>query len=147
MPNNAREEFNSFIEGLADSIMDASDEDLLEETREAGEAPAEIEQKVKALLHAAVDHVQEQRRHHARAEYERRSRELKRPKEFRIAGSFEEKRAWLNQVLSRKPVVHQLVTVQFRDLGDLTEGDVDTILGKLDALGLLDDHQDNDTET
>ena len=146
MPNNPRQEFEHFIEGLADSILGASDEDLLEETREAGEVPAEIEQKVKTLLHAAVDHVQERRRHQARAEYERRSRELKRHKEFRTAGSFEEKRAWLNQVLSRKPGVHQLVTAQFRDLGDLTEGDVDTILGKLDALGLLDDHQDNDSE-
>ena len=146
MPNNPRQELEHFIEGLSDSILAASDEDLLEETRKAGEVPTEIEQKVKTLLHAAVDHVQEQRRHQARAEYERRSRELKRHKESRTAGSFEDKRAWLDQVLSRQPGVHQLVTVQFRDLGDLTEGDVDSILGKLDALGLLDDHLDNNPE-
>ena len=146
MTKKPRQEFEHLIEGLADSILGASDEDLLEETREAGEAPAEIEQKVKTLLHAAVDHVQEHRRRQARDEYERRSLELKQHRTFRTAGSFEEKRGWLDQVLSRQPDVQQLVTVQFRDLGDLTEEDVDAILGKLAALGLLGDHQDNNPE-
>ena len=142
----SRQEIEHLIEGLADSILSASDEDLLEETREAGEVPAEIEQKVKTLLHAAVDHVQEQRRRKARGDYERRSRELKQRKTFRTAGSFEEKRRWLDLVVSRRPSVQQMVTVQFRDLGDLTEADVDVILGKLDALGLLDDHQNDNPE-
>jgi len=66
-----KEQLNSILEALAESLLEASDEQILEEATEAGEDIKKIEYQVKNILLRAAKAFRKQRLQEARTTYEK----------------------------------------------------------------------------
>ncbi len=138
-PRDYEAELRAIMDALADSVAEASDEDILREAREAGEDPAAAAAHVRSLLTRAVtDHQQRPLRDALKA-YEERVRAI-RSRPYALPKTAEGRRRLFTLVMQRKPNIGAaLLTAQNREFKELTDGDITTSLEQLGALGVLDE--------
>jgi hypothetical protein len=145
-PQSYEKELQAIMYALAESIVDASDEDIVTETQEEGENPEEVAKHVKNVLLDAVKAFRQRRLLEAQQQYELRIAAMQN-KKYILPDTAQEQRALLSMVLSRQPSMRSaLLTTQYRDFTDLTDADVESYLKQLQELGVLDEAVENKEE-
>lgn len=126
------------MDGLAESYAEASDEDLLQEARDAG---VDIEMSAERLKTTMLDIVARHKRFRlaeARSAYESAVHELA-TRTSTLPATVETRRALFDAVVLSKPELQGLLTAQFRDLEALSDADIESCLRQFQALGILDE--------
>lgn len=138
-PQNYEKELQAIMYALAESVTEASDEDILTETQEEGENPEVIAERARNVLLGAVKDFRQRRLVEAQRQYELHIVALEKRK-CTLPATTGERRQMLDLVLSRQPGIRSAVlTSQYREFKDLTDDDVESYLKQLQELGALDD--------
>lgn len=126
------------LDQIAESIEAAPSKEIEEDVLFSGrDADALVAQTKNALLEG-VKKFQQQRLHQARQRYKESSQRIEcRPR--RVASSAEARKAQFVALLRNNPSIQSALTVQYRDLSSLTDGDIASALEEADALGALED--------
>lgn len=140
MPDeNAEKKLRRVLEAVAESIVDASDKEIIEELKAQGEDPAAVASRVRTVLlrgvamHRKAELLSAEKRHDEEVE---RMRQVV----VKLPSTADACRALLEKVLRIVPDCRQMVlTMQYRDLTQLTDEDVRGQLIRLAQLGFLDD--------
>ncbi len=137
-PRDYRGELRQVMNTLAEAVAEASDKELLAQAQEAGlDLEAEAE-SVRALLRGSVDKFRKKKLGQARRDYELAASTLF-TKTHRLPETPRERRNLLTNILAANPQMQGMLTVQFRELDQLSDTDVESSLRKLAELGILDD--------
>ena len=138
-----KEQLDAILDALAESLLEASDEQILEEATEAGEDIKRTETRVKDVFRRAAKAFRKKRLHEARAIYEKETRTVR--KHHLIPASFQEKLDLLAHIIEAQPQIKAVLTAQYREFTELAEEDVDSYLDELAKLGVLDElHEEKD---
>ena len=130
-------QLHAILEALGESLLEASDEHILEEATENGEDIRLTEARVKSGFRRAVNAFKKGRLREARAIYEKETRPV--GKHPLIPASFREKLDLLAHIMESQPQIKAVLTVQYREFTKLTEEDADSYLDELARLGVLDE--------
>lgn len=140
-PRDYEAELRAIMDALAESVVEASDPDILAEAREAGEDPARTADRVRAVLRRAAKDYEQRRLREAQKAYEERLQSIQ-ARPYVLPKTPESRRKLFTLVMTRKPELGQaLVTAQHRDFKDLTDADIQSCLEQLGALGVLDEFE------
>jgi hypothetical protein len=144
-PKNIMEELCNVMDTVSDPVLQMSDTEILAEAVQSGEDPEETAAQMKALLLSAVKNYRQRRLGAAQEQYEREAH-TSRQQKSNLPSSAEERRMLLSLVCRQTPEIGAaLLTLQHRDLGELTDADVESSLEELQELGALDDlHESED---
>lgn len=135
---NYDEELARIMNGLAESSLEMSDEELEEELQEEGDAPERVAEEVRGVLRRAVKAHRQRNLLAAQKKYEERLLHLE-EKKYSLPDSIEEQRGLLMGLLAANSNVRSLLTAQNRDFTDLPDSEVTSYLKQLHELGALDD--------
>lgn len=135
-PKDDGERLAALSDALAESVADASDEVLLHEAKDASRDPAKTQAQVQQLLRGSVLAFKKQRLVQAAAEHKQATAAIA-ARPVSIPKDAATRRLLLNSVFTRQPQLQQ--TLQFRELGALSDEDVESMLMKLRFLGVLDE--------
>jgi len=131
-----------FIDALADSILESSDEDIYNEVKELGENPKENAEKVRNLISQAIMLEKKRKLIEARKMYEAKEKNST-IKQLPIPFNLKDKIELIIKALTNVPQSNKAsVMMQFRELkkiDDIDDNDADIIIHKLIQLGLLKD--------
>jgi hypothetical protein len=148
MPKKQRDyrgELREVMNALAEAATEASDEELLAEAQETGlDLEAEAE-SVRAVLRGSVDKFRKRKLEQARRDYEIAASALF-TKKYSLPETPSERKSLLTNLLIAQPQMQDMLTVQFRELDQLSDEDVESSLRKLAELGMLDDLSDTSNE-
>jgi hypothetical protein len=125
------------MNGIADSYAEASDDDLLQEARDAG---IDIEASTERLKTTMLDLVTRHKRlrlAEARSSYESAVRDFV-TTQSDLPTTTETRRTLFGAVMRAQPELQGLLTAQFRDLDTLSDADIESCLRQFHALGILD---------
>ncbi|HEY3569916.1 MAG TPA: hypothetical protein VGP73_18425 [Thermoanaerobaculia bacterium] len=140
-----RGELREVMNALAETIAGSSNEEILAEAQEAGlDLEAEAE-SVRAVLRRSLDKFKKQKLEQARRDYELAASALLTNK-YSLPNSPRERRDLLTNILVAQPQMQGMLTVQFRELDQLSDEDIESSLRKLAELGVLEDFPDNSRE-
>lgn len=135
----AQEKARRVLEAIAESVADATDEEILEEMKAEGEDPAAVTDEVSAVLLNTVTAFKKTRLRAAQEQHARQVDAL-RTKELALPETAAAMRALLAKVLSVRPEYRAaMLTAQYRDFSELTDEDVRQQLTQLAQLGVLED--------
>src|SRR5947209_7621045 len=109
--NPSDDEVRRFWTGLADSVEDVPDKDLLGELRETGEDTAKLAHSVREVLRDTAKRFRQRALHEAKQRRQDVVRSLS-DQQFSLPADVAGKRALLAAVFARQPEL----TAQFRDL-------------------------------
>jgi hypothetical protein len=116
---------------LAESVAQMSDAQVQEEYGNEPESPA------RELFKETLKGLSKQKLRESRADYESAVKGLS-SHSYDLPSSNAERRALLSLILNRQPELGSLaLTVQHRQLTDLTNSDIESFLRQLSELGLL----------
>jgi hypothetical protein len=135
---NYDEELARIMNGLAESTLGASDEELDEELAEEGDDPKLVANEIRSVLRRAIKTHRQRNLLEARKTYEERVSQLEK-KKYSLPDSAEEQRSLLMSLLAGSPNVRSLLTAQNRDFSHLPDSEVTSYLIQLRELGALDD--------
>lgn len=131
--------FQRIMDAISDSILEASDEEILEEMVLAGEDSEAVAKEVKDVLYGALL----KHKKHRLPELEQQHAEQLAHLEGKIVNIPEapkERRNLLEKILGIKPDFRQLVlTAQYRDLSEIDDQAIEEHLREWAQLGVLDD--------
>lgn len=148
MPTKSRDyrsELQEVMNELAEGVAEASDEELVAEAQEAG-LDLEVEMtSVNAVLRRSVEKFRKRKLERARHDYEHAASALF-TKSYRLPDTPRERRNLLTNLLVAKPQMQDMFTMQFRELDQLSDEDVESSLRKLAELGILEDPLEESTE-
>lgn len=131
------ETWDRLLDALAESVLTASDDDLLGDVRELGQDPARVARDTKNLLMSSV-------RHHFKGIRQQLELEVKKTRleplsSARIPKTAQERRDLLGRILDLLPAIGpKLITIHHREFTELTDSDVESALQRCEALGILD---------
>lgn len=137
-PRDYEEELRRLCDAMADAVAGMDDEQILAEAREEGTDPAARAAALRRMVADTVEDVRLRPLRAARAEYERERAALK-GRTWTLPDSPAERRALLQHAFTKRPELQGLLTAAARELRDLPDDDVASILRNLAALGGLDD--------
>lgn len=126
------------MDALADSVLDASDEEVREEVRADGEDPTDLAGRTKSTLLSAVRVHRRRELAKARRDYDSRVAATQ-FEEANIPESPQECRELLASILAAEPQLQQGLTLQFRDFTTVPDEDVFSCLRQMQSLGILAD--------
>ena len=126
------------MNALAESVAEASDEEILEEARAQGEDPAESAGRVRNVLLDTAKAYLQRRLREAQQQYEAHIAAM-RGRTYHLPASANERWRLFDLVLSREPAMRSALTAQYREFTNLTDSDVESCLKQLEELGLLDE--------
>lgn len=129
------EKLAALIDALGDSVLEASDDEIVEELRLSGIEPNAEAARQKAMMLATVKAFRQRALETARAGYSRRIEQLER-KPYAIPKTAAARRK-LFSLFTQQPQFAEFVTAQYRDLENLTDNDIETYLQDLAELGIL----------
>jgi alkanesulfonate monooxygenase SsuD/methylene tetrahydromethanopterin reductase-like flavin-dependent oxidoreductase (luciferase family) len=124
--------------GLAETVAELPEKDILSETREAGRDPDEVAARMRRSVLAAVKTFRQEKLRNARSTYERENARL-RSRSSALPATAEERRNLLEASLQRRPDLRDALTLAARDLSGVPDTDVESLLRQLDDLGGLSD--------
>jgi hypothetical protein len=138
-----RDELRSLADSLAESVLRASDEEIIEEVQAAGKVPDDEADRLRGILIRAVSAHKRRALRDARDEYEQRLATFEAESED-LPESAEGRRQLLVGILGARPQLRAALTVQFRDSEglkpeDLTDQEVESYLRQLQSLGVIDE--------
>jgi hypothetical protein len=140
-PRDYEAELRAIMDALAESVAEASDDDILAEAREAGEDPARTAARIRAVLRRAVRDYEQKPLREAQKAYEESVRSI-RARPFSVPTTPEGRRQLFTLVMNRKPELGRaLLTAQHREFKDLTDADIQSCLEQLGALGVLNEFE------
>ena len=126
-PDKTREEYFNLMSGLADSVMDMTDEEIQEEVAETGDTAEET----KNLLLNAIKFAKQQALREAKLEHEATVRSLSTMR-FEKPAAPTEKRGLIQSILAGLSATQQQpLTAQFREFESLPDEDLDRVLDQL----------------
>ena len=134
----------ALIEALGESVLEASDEEIVEELRLAGIDPDAEAARLKARMLATVRSFRQRALDAARTGYASRLERLEQ-KSYTIPKTAEARRKLFSFVI-QQPQYAQYVTAQYRDLENLTDNDIESYLQDLDELGILQELDRDQTD-
>ncbi len=141
-PRNDEERLERIIGGAAQSVLEATDEEIEAEVRAEGLDPAEAADDVRGVLLGALERFHgKERLAHSRAGYESRVSAM-REREHDLPAMPQDRRQLLALAFRARPQAARMLTLQFRDLESLPDEDVASCLRQLAELGVLDDLSD-----
>ena len=129
-------EFGAIMKGIEDSVLEASDEEILAEARETEEDVEASAERLRFRLVEVVKRLKRERLLIARNERQRALAELEQARAS-LPTSHVARRALLQAVLAQHSEVRGRLTAQYRDLTRLSDEDVESCLRHLQALGVL----------
>ncbi len=138
MSNNRAEgeKLAALHDALVDSLVQATDAEVLEELVLLGFDPTTEASRVKGLMLGAVQSYQQTALRDARAAYDALSQRAVQPSQ--IPNTPTERRNLFSLVLAKQPQYAELFTAQNRGFTDLTDGDIESYLEDLAELGVLE---------
>ena len=143
MPNRDYEgRLRAIMNGLAESYAEASDEDLLQEAREAGDDVETSAERLKATMLDIVASHKRLRLADARSAYESAVHDLA-TRQSALPATPNTRRALFDAVMRTKPKLQGLLTAQFRNLDTLSDADIESCLRQFHALGILDEFSED----
>jgi hypothetical protein len=143
---NYEKELQAIMYALAESVAEASDEDILTETQEDGENPESAAERVRNVLLGAVKDFRQRRLVEAQRQYELHIAAIQ-ERTYNLPATAEERRKLLDLVFAQQPAMRSaLLTAQHRDFTSLTDTDVESCLKQLQELGLLDELSESEEE-
>ena len=125
----------ALYEALADHVESLSDEQLLAEVRESGQAPEQLASDARNLIQNAVKRFKQRPLLQAQQE---RERDLKRMSEakYRLPAEPKKKREWLAAMMAQ-PQAQGMLTAHGREFAEMTDADVEESILELMHLGVL----------
>jgi len=126
------------LETASESVTEASDEEIIEVLKAEAKDPTVVSEGVRAVLLRSVAAHKRALREKLKKMHEEEVSKIRRGIS-RLPGTPSERRAVLQSVLWRAPEYRQGLTLQFRELSELTDDDVRLLLLQLAELGVLDD--------
>ena len=139
-----REEAERLLDQIAESIEKGDASEIAADLKESGQDVDEIASLTKAAALAGIREFRQQRLLHARQRYQESSSKIER-RAKRIGGSPEERRRRFFAALESNPGLRSALTMQYRDLNELTDADIETGLDDLETLGALEESDDTDS--
>jgi hypothetical protein len=131
------ERLDAISDALGESILAATDQEILEEARLKGRDPNVEAGRLKALMLSAVKAYQQRALREARLGYDAQAHRVA-SKASAIPCEPAKRRELFSFVLARQPRYSELFTAQHREFTDLTDTDIESYLEDLDELGVLD---------
>jgi hypothetical protein len=139
-----REEAERVLDQIAEAIEKGDAGDIAADLKESGQDVDEIASRTKAAALAGIKEFRQQRLHHARQRYQESSSKIER-RAKRFGGSPEERRRRFFAALESNPSLRSALTMQYRDLNELTDADIEMGLDDLETLGALEESDDTDS--
>ena len=139
-----REEAERVLDQIAESIEKGDAVEIAADLKESGQDVNEIASRTKAAALAGIKEFRQQRLHHARQRYQESSSQIER-RANRSGGSPEERRRKFFSALESNPGLKSALTMQYRDLSELTDEDIETGLDDLETLGALEESDDTES--
>lgn len=139
-----REEAERVLDQIAESIEKGDAVEIAGDLKGSGQDVNEIASQTKAAALAGIKEFRQQRLHRARQRYQESSSRIER-RAKRFGGSPEERRRRFFAALESNPGLKSALTMQYRDLNELTDEDVETGLDDLETLGALEESDDIDS--
>jgi len=130
-----QEKLDAIMEALGDSVLEASDDEIIEELRLAGVDPDAEAARLKAKMLATVKAFRQRALAAAQAGYRSRLEQVDR-KPYAVPKTPAARRELFSFVI-QQPQYAQYVTAQYRDLENLTDNDIESYLQDLAELGIL----------
>lgn len=131
------EQIEQFWDVLAEDILEASDEDILEDIRAEGKDPREIALQGRAIIEKAIHESGRRLRDGVRQSYEK-TRDQLRETPVQLPRSYKDKLALVQACLTKHQFLRPaLMTAQHRRFDKLTSEDLDDLLRQFHFLGLL----------
>ncbi len=129
------EKLNALIDALGDSVLEARNDEILEEFRMSGIDVDEEPARLKKMMLETVKVFGQRSLKAARAAYDREIEQMEK-KPYTIPETAPERRK-LFTLFTKNPRFDQFVTAQYRNLEELTDNDIKTYLEDLAELGIL----------
>ena len=126
----------ALIDALGDSVLEASDDEILDELRMSGVDPETEAVRLKTMMLSTVKAFRQRALEASRAAYEHQIKQMDK-KEYPIPLTAAECRKMF-ALFVQQPQFTEFVTAQYRDLEDLTDADIKSYLEDLAELGILD---------
>lgn len=135
-PKNDEERLEYLIESIEDSILSASDKEIVEDFRSNGQDPAQIASSAMALIREQLNAERKQRLVTARQGYLHAvgQRSLSRS----LPANPRERRGLLERIMSARARLPAELTLAFREGKEISDRDVTSMLEDLAELGFLD---------
>lgn len=132
-------ELAALMDALAESGRALDDGAVLAEARARGEDPVVAAEAVRSMLRDTGKRYRQRRLRAAVAEY-RQARERLSTRWVELPDGVDERRALLASIFARHPeMTDAFLTVQHRELRELTDADVESCLAQMLELGVFDD--------
>ncbi len=138
----SREETERILEELAVSIEAAEPAEIAADLKDGGVDLIEIESRMKAAALSGIKTFKQKGLHRARERYQESSARIERQARGLTESSADRRRRFF-QVLETNPEIRSSLTVQHRDLTEMTEDDIDSALEEMEILGVLGEPDDN----
>ncbi len=137
-PKDDAERLANLMDSLAERAVEASEEEILDGAAAAGVEVKVEADRVRSVLADAILQAKKQRRVDAAAAYKHSVSAIA-ERAARLPESPAARKRLLDRVVQRQPAMRQTVmTLQHRDFESFSDGDVESALRQLHALGLLD---------
>lgn len=128
------------LDALAESILNASDQEIIEEIKSENRDPDVVAKDVQAVITASVNAYRKQRLVAAQQGYRQTTR--RRLSYESIPENASDRLALLTSILTGRTDLPKEITMAFREGKGLSEDDVLSVLEDLAELGFLDDTAD-----
>jgi len=135
-----QKKIDNIAQEIEESTLLMSDDEINEEIKAMGEDPEASANKVRSLIQSSI--MKQKKKRFAEAE-QRIEQQRKLFQNIDIGLNEGNQRDLLINILSQNPSIQERLTVQFRDLNELSDEDVASILRDIKKLNLLRD-QDKD---
>lgn len=135
------EEAERVLDQLANAIEAGSAADIAAEMKGGGYDLNDVAGRTKAAALAGIKQFRQQRLHQARQQYQESSARIERHTR-RLGWSPDERRQRFQFMLAAKPEFRAALTMQYRDLSNLTDSDIESALEELEILGALEETDD-----
>lgn len=139
-----REEAERVLDQITESIEKGDAVEIAADLKESGQDVNEIASRTKAAALAGIKEFRQKRLHQARQRYQESSSRIER-RAKRFGGSPEERRRRFFSAIEANPSLKSALTMQYRDLNELTDEDIETGLDDLETLGALEESDDTDS--
>ncbi len=139
-PKNDVERLQSLIDAVEESILSASDEEIVEDVRLEGRDPQAAAGAVRSMIGAQIKAQRQQKLKAARAGYVRTSTKIRSP--LARLGDPAARRTFLDNLLSRRDDLPDGLTMAFREGKEMSDDDVSSLLDDLANLGLLEEDEE-----
>ena len=130
-------ELRRIVEAITQSLLEVPDTELAQQFRDDGRDPDQAAEALRARLLSRIRQHQQGKLRQAKEEYKRKAETVVSRRKC-LSGTPAEWRARLVSIIKRHSGLGDLVTVRFRDLSELPDEEVASLLMRLEELGLTE---------